>query len=157
MSTEATVDRSNPDGPALLLERRLPHAAARVWQAITQPEELGQWFPCRVELEPREGGRISFHFDGEEPEVLLVTEFDPPHALAYEWSGERLRWTVEPDGEGSILRLSNTVIDPDWMPRTAAGWDTCFEDLLALLAGEPVTGHAGPDEAKIERYRTRLM
>ncbi|WP_134321991.1 SRPBCC family protein [Cumulibacter soli] len=157
MSTEATVDRSNPDGPTLLLIRRLPHPVARVWEAITRPEELSQWYPCRIDLEPREGGRITFHFDDEVPEVSRVTEFDPPHALAYEWSGERLRWTVEPDGGGSILRLSNTVIDPDWMPRTAAGWDTCFEDLLALLTGEPVTGHSGADEVKIERYRTRLM
>ncbi|MFF3852245.1 SRPBCC family protein [Micromonospora sp. NPDC002575] len=157
MSTEVTVDRSHPEGPVLLLKRRLPHAVARVWEAVTRSEELSRWYPCRIELEPREGGRITFLFEGEEPEVSHLTEFDPPHALAYEWSGERLRWTIEPDGDGSILRLSSTVLNPDWMPRTAAGWDTCFEDLLALLAGEPATSHSGPDDAKIERYRTHLM
>lgn len=64
--------------------------------------------------------------------------------------------TVEADGEGCILRLSNTIIDAEWMPRTAAGWDTCIEDLLALLADEPICAHAGPDEAKITHYRTQL-
>lgn len=157
MSTEVTADRSNPDQPVLLFKQYLPHPVARVWEAITNPAELSQWYPCRVELEPREGGRITFVFEDETPEVSRVTEFDPPNALAYEWSGEHLRWTVEPEGDGSILRLRNTIIDPDWMPRIAAGWNRCLEDLLAVLAGEPLPGHPGPDEATIERYRNHLM
>lgn len=156
MSTEVTADRSDPERPVLMIKRHLPHPASRVWDALTSPDELSRWYPCRVELEPRNGGRITFLFDGEPPEVSRITEFDPPHALSYEWGGESLRWTIEPHGDGSILRLSNTIIDPDWMPRTAAGWDTCIEDLLALLAGEPADGHSGPDEAKIERFRTQL-
>jgi uncharacterized protein YndB with AHSA1/START domain len=157
MSTDVTVDRSHPDGPVLLLERRLPHPAARVWEAITRSDALSRWFPCRIELEPREGGAIPFLFDGEEPEVSRVTECDPPRALAYEWSGERLRWTIEPDGDGCVLRLSNTILDPDWMPRTAAGWDACFDDLSSLLAGERPTGRSGPDDERIARFRSQLM
>lgn len=140
----------------LLLKRFLPHPAERVWQAITNAEELRQWYPCRVELEPRTGGRIAFLFDDDQPEVSQVTEFDPPRALAYQWSGETLRWTIEPVDEGCILRLSNSIIDPERMSNTAAGWDTCFDDLVAVLAGVPVIGRSGPDQAKIEHYRTRL-
>ncbi|MGO2112155.1 MAG: SRPBCC family protein [Pseudoclavibacter sp.] len=156
MATEVTVDRTDPQKPALLLKRHLPHSAERVWESLTDSEEASRWFPCRVEIEPREGGTVTFRFDGEEPELSRVTEFDPPKALAYEWSGERLRWTIEPDGEGSILRLRNDIIDADWMPRTAAGWDTCIEDLQAFLSGDPIAAHAGPDEAKIARYRAEL-
>lgn len=156
MLTEATVDRSNPEGPVLLLKRYLPHSVERVWRSITDSEETSQWFPCRVEIEPREGGVIAFLFEGETPELSRITEFEPPHSLAYEWSGERLRWTVEAEGEGCILRLSNTIIDADWMPRTAAGWDTCIEGLLALLTGKPVSSASGPDEAKIAHYRDQL-
>lgn len=156
MHTEATVDRSDPEKPVLLLTRYLPYSAERVWESITDSTEVSRWFPCRVEIEPREGGVVAFFFEGEEPEFSRVIEFDPPQAIAYEWSGERMRWTVEADGEGCILRLSNTIIDADWMPRTAAGWDTCIEDLLALLAGETISGHVGPDESKIAHFQALL-
>lgn len=157
MSTEISVDRSNPDEPVLLFKRHLPHSVDRVWAAITNSEDLSQWFPCQLEIEPREGGLVTFTFEGEPPEESRVAEFDPPHVIAYVWSGEHLRWTIEPDGDGSILRLSNTIIDPDWMPRTAAGWDTCIEVLRAVLAGEPFDHITGPDETEIESYRKMLM
>lgn len=156
MNTEVTVDRSEPDQPVLRFTRHLPHPASRVWDAITDSQQLSQWYPCRVELEPLKGGRITFAFDGEEPEISEITEFDPPHALSYTWGGEQLRWTVEPRGEGSILRLNNTILDPERIPDTAAGWDTCIEDLVAVLEGRPVNGHSGPDHDKIEGYRNQL-
>ncbi|WP_341946571.1 SRPBCC family protein [Microbacterium sp. LWH11-1.2] len=156
MVTEASVDRTDPRRPVLLLTRHLPHSVERVWRSLIDSEEASRWFPCRVEIEPREGGVISFIFDGEAPEISHVSEFDPPHALAYEWSGEHLRWTVEADGDGCILRLSNTIVDPDSVPRTAAGWDTCLEDLRALLDGEAGAERSGVDEAKIAHYRAEL-
>lgn len=157
MNTEVTVDRSNPNQPVLLFERYLPYPASRVWDAISDSAQLSQWYPCLVELEPHKGGRITFTFDGEEPEISQITEFDPPHALSYTWGGEQLRWTVEPRGEGTILRLSNTILDPDRIPNTAAGWDTCIEDLTALLEGRLVSGQSEPDHDKIEAYRNLLM
>jgi uncharacterized protein YndB with AHSA1/START domain len=30
--------------PALRIERRLAHTVARVWRAVTEPDELAQWF-----------------------------------------------------------------------------------------------------------------
>jgi uncharacterized protein YndB with AHSA1/START domain len=35
-----TVD----DRPALRFERRLNHPVARVWRAVTEPDELERWF-----------------------------------------------------------------------------------------------------------------
>lgn len=156
MVTEASVDRTDPRRPVLLLTRRLPHSVERVWRSLTDSDEASRWFPCRVEIEPRAGGVIAFIFEGEAPELSRVSEFDPPHALAYEWSGEHLRWTLEAADGGCILRLSNTIIDSESMPQTAAGWDTCIEDLRALLDGEPGGGRSGVDEAKIAHYRAEL-
>ena len=39
--------------PALRFERSIPHSVERVWRAITEPGEMGQWFPAAVEYEPR--------------------------------------------------------------------------------------------------------
>ena len=52
--------------PAVRFERRYPHSVDRVWQAVTEPEELGHWFPSAVEVDLREGGEMHFTFpDGE--------------------------------------------------------------------------------------------
>ncbi|WP_035770297.1 SRPBCC domain-containing protein [Arthrobacter castelli] len=156
MSSEITVDRTDPNNSVLLLRRSLPYSATLVWQTITDPEELVHWFPCRLEYEPREGGRIAFLFEGEEAEYSRVTEFNPPRVFAFDWSGEHLRWTVEPDGDRSVLYLSNTILDLEWMPRIAAGWDTSVEALEAHLAGEPFDHDPSDDEAKATHYRDVL-
>ncbi|MGO1770166.1 MAG: SRPBCC family protein [Microbacterium sp.] len=155
MDIDVSVDRSGAE-PTLLFTVRLAHPPARVWRSLTDSEQLSRWYPCRVELEPRLGGRIAFLMEGEAPEESIVTEFDEPRTLAYEWGGERLRWSIEPEGDGSILRLSNTILDPDWMPRTAAGWDSCLEALSTVLAGDAAPRQIGPDAAKIARYRAQL-
>ena len=48
-----TIDKR----PTLRFERRLGHPVQSVWEAITRPEELAQWFPTRVEVDLRVGGR----------------------------------------------------------------------------------------------------
>ncbi|GAA3754401.1 hypothetical protein HDA32_004329 [Spinactinospora alkalitolerans] len=76
--------------------------------------------------------------------------------LAFHWSGEDLRWTLEEDGQGCVLRLSNTVVDSEWTANTAAGWDTCLTGLGAVLAGREPDSDAGPDEELIAHYRATL-
>ena len=42
-------------------------APAEVWEALTDPEQLEDWFATEVELEPRPGGRGVFRWgNGEE-------------------------------------------------------------------------------------------
>ena len=48
-------------GARLRLERRFRHPVERVWRAITEPDELAQWFPADAPME--------------------VVESDPPHRL----------------------------------------------------------------------------
>ena len=54
--------------PAVRFTRRYPHPAERVWAAVSEPAGLRHWFPSRVELEPRVGGRIAFRDDPNLPE-----------------------------------------------------------------------------------------
>ncbi|MEU0238940.1 SRPBCC family protein [Nocardiopsis sp. NPDC006198] len=153
MTTHVRVDTSTPGSPVLHFTRRYPHPRAAVWAALTTGEALSRWFPCRVEIDAREGGALTLTFPGEEPETAPVTEFDPPRTLAFHWAGEDLRWTLEEDGDGCVLRLSNTVVDPEWTANTAAGWDTCLEGLAAALGGRPAPQGTGPDEELVAHYR----
>src|SRR5918912_732649 len=43
----------------LRFERVLRHAPERVWQALTEPGELGNWHPTPYELEPAHGCRAT--------------------------------------------------------------------------------------------------
>jgi uncharacterized protein YndB with AHSA1/START domain len=105
-------------GPTLHLQRHYDHSVERVWKAITNPEELRQWFP-----------------QGEE---LAITESEPPHVLAGTWYGDTLRFELSPDGNGCALVFSHEFADRAKAARDAAGWETCFVRLDAWLAGEPL-------------------
>jgi uncharacterized protein YndB with AHSA1/START domain len=105
------------EGPTLRLERRYEHSVERVWRAITEAEELRHWFP-----------------PGEE---LKVTESDPPRLLAGSWYGDTLRFELRRDGDGCVLVFSHEFADRAKAARDAAGWESCFVRLEALLAEEP--------------------
>lgn len=157
MSTEVRLGTTPQGARALFFSRRYAHPRSAVWAALTTDEPLAQWFPGEPKLDAA-AGTITFSFPGEddEPEVAPVSEFDPPRLLAFHWSGDDLRWTLEEDGAGCLLRLSNTVPDPEWTANIAAGWDTCLGDLDTVLDGREPTSAPGPDEELLTRYRTRF-
>lgn len=106
------------DGPAVRLERRLAHSAERVWRALTEPEELGHWFPAG--------------------EPLDATESHPPTMFAGRWYGDSVRFDLRPDGDGCVLVLTHAFGDREVAARTAAGWDRCLARLRASLDGAPL-------------------
>jgi uncharacterized protein YndB with AHSA1/START domain len=101
---------------ALRFERRYAQPIERVWRAITDPEDLEKWFPDQV------------------PD-LSAAEKDPPRRLEFDWGdeGDRLRFELEPDGSGTILRFTHFLAAPDKAARDAAGWHVCLVSLQKLL------------------------
>ena len=58
--------------PVLRFVRELAHPPARVWTMLTDPAELGHWFPCRPafdDLAPGATVRFTFETDGVERTV----------------------------------------------------------------------------------------
>jgi uncharacterized protein YndB with AHSA1/START domain len=52
----------------------LPVPAAELWAAVTDSEQLSEWFGAAVELEPRPGGRARFRWpDGTERGAVVET------------------------------------------------------------------------------------
>ena len=45
-----------------------------VWSAITEPEQLVQWFANDVELDSRPGGRAAFRWDNGEERTAVVDQ-----------------------------------------------------------------------------------
>ena len=58
-----------------------------VWRALTDPEELEQWFANDVELEPEVGGEGIFRWDDGDERHAVVEEVDPERRFAFTWDG----------------------------------------------------------------------
>src|SRR3954470_7387413 len=97
---------------ALRFERRLAHPVEKVWRAVSEPAELAGWFPCAVELdELRVGATLRFTFpdDIAPPMDGAVTALEPPRLLAFTWGEAELRYELEPDADGTLLRLTDSL------------------------------------------------
>ncbi|GAA3738361.1 SRPBCC family protein [Streptomyces tremellae] len=125
---------------ALTMARTFPHPPQAVWRALTEPAELSQWFPFRVDLDPRPGGALTFGAPAGDvpPPTGTVTALEAPRRFAFDWGADHLAWTVAPDGDGAELTLVHTFDDRAGAPGFAAGWDLCLASLRALLDGGPV-------------------
>jgi uncharacterized protein YndB with AHSA1/START domain len=128
------------DRPAILVDRRLRHPVQRVWEAITVPGLLAQWFPSEAEFELRPGGTVTFDPDGEAYDGQVLTA-EPPHRLEFTWEADRLEFTLTgaADGRTTDLTLVHAFDDLAGAASFATGWEGCLAALADVLSGrEPV-------------------
>src|SRR5215203_4752193 len=94
VSTGPSFDRVQPVGCTLSATRRLhmvtkdivlPAPREEVWDALTDPERLEEWFANEVELELRPGGAATFRWDNGEERHAVVREVEPEERLALLW------------------------------------------------------------------------
>ena len=123
--------------PAVRLERHLPDPPAEVWSAITERDRLRSWFPCDVIVAGGDwvaGAEISFPFPAEVIDLTLsgeVLDVDEPSLLVFTWGDETLRFELTPDGDGTLLALTDEL-PASAAARNAAGWDSCLDRLAGL-------------------------
>lgn len=141
---------------ALRLERRLRHPITKVWQSVTEPEHLAQWFPASVDLDLRPGGAMRFSFGPDVPsQDGKVLELDPPHLFAFTWDDSVLRFELTGDDDGTLLVFTHVFDEKPSAASYASGWDVCLAALTPVLAGEPVPA-AQPEPAQHEALVKRF-
>jgi uncharacterized protein YndB with AHSA1/START domain len=103
----------------------------------------GRRRPVRVALaEHRRAGNVAT-LDG------AITKLDPPRLLQISaaWGSTgtgdpgtptTLTWELDPDGDHTLLRFTNTVAQPAADTRTAAGWHLHLDALATILVGGEV-------------------
>jgi len=147
-----TFERAG-DAAVVRLERHYAHPPAKVWRAVTTPEHLAVWFPGQVEVDLRVGGELRFFGDPNLPGDTKgrVTDLEPPRVFGFTWDTDHIRLELEPQGDGTLLRLVHTFGDVYGAASFASGWDSCLADLGAVLDGrEPE--RRPPSAADHERY-----
>ncbi len=133
------LEMSDDGRPRIRFERTFPHPVEKVWRAVTEPEQLAQWFPTTVEGERTVGAALRFDFpQGQAPafdgEMLA---FDPPRLMELRWGPDTLRLELHPEGSGTRLVLLDTLEVLGKAARDGAGWHTCLDALTTHLDGRP--------------------
>jgi uncharacterized protein YndB with AHSA1/START domain len=132
----------------LIFVRELRQAPAVVWTALTDPAELDQWAPFSATADlGRLGDTTLTLVDGPErtDQPCTVLAADPPRLLEYTWGDDRLRWELEPSGDGTRLTLRHILAGPGQEATYAAGWHLCLLVLRRLLDGNPIGVIRGRD------------
>jgi uncharacterized protein YndB with AHSA1/START domain len=150
----------------LHLETVLPAPPARVFKALTDPDELPRWWGPRgfttpgLELELREGGSYRIAMQPPEGDLFYLQgeyrEVDPPRRLVYTF-----RWEdPDPDDVETVVNLSlrdlgestEMSLDQGAFATQARhdlheqGWTDSFERLRAVISSDPgQPARPGPD------------
>jgi hypothetical protein len=134
----------------LILVRELRHAPEKVWLALTDPAQIGEWAPFEVNGSlAKVGATVNFTWAGTgRAQLTTVKRADAPQVLEY---GD-IRWELEAFGGGTRLTLWHNI-DRHYITWGAAGWHICFDVLDRLLSGTPIGRIAGGDAVKFDGWQ----
>jgi uncharacterized protein YndB with AHSA1/START domain len=129
-----------------------------VYEVISSPEHLQQWFPDEAHLDPTPGAVGEFSWgDRTSPDAhiaaITVVHAQPPHRFAFRWvypDGEPatdtnsllVTFDLTPSGAGTAVRLTETgfrekgweaaVLEQQYQEH-CQGWDTQFPRLAQYV------------------------
>ena len=91
-------------------EMVFPVPPDEVWEALTDPEQLEEWFANDVELDPREGGEGVFRWDDGEERHATVLVAEPGERLVLDWDDAgTVELTLEEVDEGTRLLVREST------------------------------------------------
>jgi uncharacterized protein YndB with AHSA1/START domain len=109
-----------------------------VWQALTRPERLQEWFANDVELDLRPGGTGVFRWDDGSLRHAVVEDVEEERRLAFRWSDEdgaesRVELALDDARDGTRLTVTETATAGVQANALAGEWSWG----VALLAALP--------------------
>ena len=145
----------------LVVERSIWIAAPRerVWRAITDPEQVEQWFspgtPWRLSA-LQVGGKLSVYNPETDTDMYIhILEIvDPPHQLVTRSEPPAVQhvtaWTLDEESGGTRLTITHTgyELEPvdirhNNMEQNAFGFGMMLENLRACVEGQSLTYPGG--------------
>ncbi len=130
----------------LRLRREFPAPVSRVWEGLTSPAALAQWFwPARfgtvAEADARTGGQFRIAGTGAGIAVAgRYTDVEPPVRLSFTWTwdgqAEETAITIElaESETGTVLELTHAgFADEAARDDHITGWSDCLDRLPGWL------------------------
>jgi uncharacterized protein YndB with AHSA1/START domain len=125
----------------VVMQDRFAADVPTVWTALTDTSELAHWLGD-IDGDLRADGRyhVRFHASGAERDHRIDVCQAPTHVKITSVDeagrdGVVIDVTLAPDGDGSVLRLTQTGLPLLWVAAFGAGMQVQFEDLARHLAG----------------------
>jgi uncharacterized protein YndB with AHSA1/START domain len=127
---------------AIVLERTFNAPVARVWKALTDVDQMRQWYFDLKEFKPQIGFEFEFiveHEGNTYHHLCRVTDVVPEKKIAYTWRykgepGDSLvTFELSPEGDKTRLKLTHTGIET--FPKTAAYARKNFESGWTAIIG----------------------
>lgn len=127
---------------AVVVERTLNAPIARVWEALTDANQMRQWYFDLKEFKPQVGFEFEFvveHEGNRYHHLCQVTDVVPQKKIAYSWRykgepGDSLV-TFELFGEGNKTRVKVTHTGIETFPKTPAYARKNFENGWTAIIG----------------------
>jgi uncharacterized protein YndB with AHSA1/START domain len=147
--------RITPDQDTIVAEIEISAPPSRVFQALTDPDQLVRWFSdasCPVkfwQMDARLGGAYNYA-TGKSSVVVNgvsefkchgeITEIDPPRLLVYTWISNwhldaekktTVRWELTPTATGTHVKVTHSGLAQDPAARAdySGGWPGAIEKL----------------------------
>jgi uncharacterized protein YndB with AHSA1/START domain len=84
----------------------VPEQADEVWEALTEPERLEEWFATEVELDARPGGEGVFRWGDGDERHAVVREIEEAERLVLDWDdGGSVAIELEPVVDGTRVHV----------------------------------------------------
>lgn len=137
---------------SLEIRRTLELAAdpRRVWDALTDPAELGRWFPDEADLRAAAGSDGAFVWERHGRFAVRVETFEPPRRLVWRWARDpdvdldggpttTVEWTLEArdDGGTTLHLVERGFATPEHRKQNEGGWEAELAELVAHLERAP--------------------
>ena len=91
----------------------LPVPPEEAWGALTEPEQLEEWFANDVELDARPGGVGVFRWDDGDVRHAVVETVDETERLVLRWDDDgRVELTLDEHPDGTRVRVRES--SPEW-------------------------------------------
>lgn len=138
---------------SIIIERVFATPADALWHALTDGDEMKQWYFDLPEFKAEVGFKFAFNGGPSQERQYLhrceVTEAAPGRKLSYSWRYEGyagnslVSFEITPQGQNTLLRLTHTGVEtfPKDNPDLAkhnfeAGWDAIINrSLLGYVEG----------------------
>ena len=130
----------------MAIERSIWIAAPRerVWQAVTDPAQIAQWFAPGTSFS-QNGNTICVRIGEREEEVAVIELFDPPRQITTRSLPERsitTTYTLEEENGGTRFTVTETGFEAlsedarkERLQQNGKGWERALENLKAYLDG----------------------
>ena len=133
-------------------EIRIDAAPATVFEFLTDPAKMVRWMGTEAVLVPRPGGAYRVNISGYERVSGEVIEIVPDRRLVFTWGWEggalpvapgesTVEISLEPDGQGTLLRLTHRDLPQGMHKFHRLGWGYALDRLARVAAGQD----PGPD------------